>query len=181
MLIMKRYNDLSQIEKGRYTSLLKTVEWHELRNAKFLNANETCVNCGKSKNWDLDTGRGLYLTNIQYYSDTSGIVKYKINYTAVLDPIILHLHHTYYVQKTLPWNYPDSCFEVLCEQCHAKVHKEKTILMFANHTLAESKSLTPCYKCNGSGQIEHYRYYADGVCFQCNGAGFEELQQNLIN
>lgn len=36
----------------------------------------------------------------------------------------LHVHHQYYAKGKNPWEYPDDCFIVLCENCHQIVHKE---------------------------------------------------------
>lgn len=30
----------------------------------------------------------------------------------------LNVHHRYYVAHRLPWEYPDFCFQCLCEKCH---------------------------------------------------------------
>ena len=32
-----------------------------------------------------------------------------------------------------------------------------------------------CYKCNGTGHISYFDYYADGVCFECNGTGHKYI------
>ena len=29
----------------------------------------------------------------------------------------------------------------------------------------------PCFKCNGSGQVNAFSHIANGVCFQCGGTG----------
>ena len=31
----------------------------------------------------------------------------------------LNVHHRYYVAHRLPWEYPDFCYQCLCEDCHA--------------------------------------------------------------
>lgn len=31
-----------------------------------------------------------------------------------------------------------------------------------------------CYKCTGTGQLAHYRYYEGGVCFRCHGTGWQD-------
>src|SRR5260370_4869913 len=36
----------------------------------------------------------------------------------------LHVHHRYYVQGKLPWEYPDEALITLCKQCHAWVELE---------------------------------------------------------
>lgn len=32
----------------------------------------------------------------------------------------LQIHHDYYEPNTMPWDYPDECFETLCGLCHTK-------------------------------------------------------------
>ena len=34
----------------------------------------------------------------------------------------LHVHHRYYTEGLLPWEYGDECLVTLCEDCHAFVH-----------------------------------------------------------
>jgi hypothetical protein len=34
----------------------------------------------------------------------------------------LQLHHSYYKDDTMPWDYPDHVFTTLCELCHEKEH-----------------------------------------------------------
>ena len=34
------------------------------------------------------------------------------------DQAMLEIHHKLYLRKTMLWDYPDWCFEVLCRQCH---------------------------------------------------------------
>jgi hypothetical protein len=104
-----------------------------------------------------------------------GIPDFAMNLVKVQNPLVLHLHHTYYVRNTLPWDYPDACFQVLCESCHKSEHLNKTFRMYASHSLGQSQHLTPCDKCFGSGYLPEYDYHMDGVCFRCQGAGFKEL------
>lgn len=40
---------------------------------------------------------------------------------------MLHVHHKYYIEGKLPWEYPNSCFLTLCKKCHTKEHKGKKI------------------------------------------------------
>lgn len=35
----------------------------------------------------------------------------------------LHVHHRYYVSGRLAWEYPDFCYQTLCEGCHDSVWK----------------------------------------------------------
>lgn len=42
-------------------------------------------------------------------------------------PILLNVHHKYYLDKTLPWQHPDECLQTLCRVCHEAVHREAAI------------------------------------------------------
>lgn len=33
----------------------------------------------------------------------------------------LHVHHRYYISGRMPWEYPDFCFQTLCNDCHDSV------------------------------------------------------------
>lgn len=35
----------------------------------------------------------------------------------------LHVHHKYYTPNTDPWDYDDSCYVILCEDCHKEEHE----------------------------------------------------------
>lgn len=34
----------------------------------------------------------------------------------------LHVHHKWYKRGVAPWQYPDSCYETLCSECHSEEH-----------------------------------------------------------
>jgi hypothetical protein len=38
----------------------------------------------------------------------------------------LHVHHKYYLEGKMPWEYPVGAFEILCEKCHAAHHGKRT-------------------------------------------------------
>ncbi|MFN4884948.1 MAG: hypothetical protein ACK5HD_01900 [Bacteroidota bacterium] len=161
-----------------YSELLKCREWQSLRREQFAKANNTCKNCKKSINWDFGIEIGYFAHVLEEDEDEWGIPRFKYKIEKVKDPLILHLHHTYYVRDTLPWDYPDICFETLCEACHKEVHANKKILMYASHELGQSQHLTACERCSGTGYLQEFHYYLNGVCFLCDGAGFEELKTN---
>lgn len=161
-----------------YSELLKCEEWQTLRRAQFAKANQTCKNCNKSVNWDIGTDIGYFAYVLEELTDDWGFPRFTSKLKKVKDPLVLHLHHTYYVRDTLPWDYPDICFETLCEACHKEVHAKKKILMYASHSLGQSQHLIACERCYGTGFLQEFHYYMDGVCFLCDGAGFEELKVN---
>jgi hypothetical protein len=162
---------------SNYSELLKSPEWARLRTIQFDKANNICKHCEKEKNWDFDAAPGeFYAIEVEQDELEKFLGSGKLVYLKVTNPVILHLHHTYYVRNTLPWDYPDTCFEVLCADCHNNVHRSNKILMYASHELGQSQHLTACNKCLGTGYLGHYYYYLHGVCFNCDGAGFEELK-----
>jgi hypothetical protein len=169
---MKNYIELSEEEKLSYDNLLKTVEWDTLRKRLFSEADYKCSNCNKEASKD---GKSSIYINQEFRKklEDEGNTLSSFFY-----PTILHLHHTYYVRKTLPWDYPDSCYRVVCGDCHSKIHKEQIILMYPNFTFTQSENITPCDRCDGLGYLSHYYYVDNGVCFKCEGAGFKELMDS---
>ena len=168
---MKNYTELSEQEKLSYDHLLKTTEWDVLRKRLFAESNNKCSECNKQAPKD---GQSRIYTNPEFVKQLELDGK---TLPSFFYPTILHLHHKYYVRNTLPWDYPDSCFKVVCGDCHSKIHKEQTILVYPNSTMSQSENLTPCNRCDGLGYLSHYYYVSNGVCFKCGGAGFEELKQ----
>ena len=135
--------------------------------------------CKTKVNWDIDTREfGYFAYVLTETTDKFGLPTMDANLEKVDNPLVLHLHHTYYVRNTLPWDYPDICFETLCEACHKEVHATKKIHMYASHELGQSQHLTACERCSGTGYLQEFLYYMNGVCFLCDGAGFEELKAN---
>ncbi|MEN9389700.1 MAG: hypothetical protein RLY61_784 [Candidatus Parcubacteria bacterium] len=180
---MKNYYELNSHEKRNYNSLLNTFEWNEIRSKLFKKEKFTCKFCSQKANWEIHVGGhyGYQYRDVVEGTDEFGLPSLDLKWMKQENPLILHLHHTYYVRYTLPWDYPDECFQVLCKACHENEHKNKVFRMYASHELGQSQHLTPCEKCKGSGYLPHYHYYEDGVCFGCNGAGFEELKSDYSN
>lgn len=49
----------------------------------------------------------------------------------------LNVHHHYYEKGKMPWEYPDSAFSTLCENCHAWVESQKIkVLKYISHPVA---------------------------------------------
>jgi hypothetical protein len=83
----------------------------------------------------------------------------------------LNVHHTYYQSGKKPWEYPDESLITLCNPCHRKTHEEEEINFLDKN--GNKVKLYPCKKCMGTGFIQQYWYYKEGICFQCNGNRFE--------
>lgn len=87
----------------------------------------------------------------------------------------LQVHHKYYVNGQMAWDYPDNALVALCEDCHRKIHDIQTPLLFEDTQYSHYKQLTPCARCGGSGYIDRYKHVEGGVCFSCRGARFQEF------
>jgi len=42
----------------------------------------------------------------------------------------LQLHHNYYIQGHLPWDYPDEAFTPLCGECHREFHCTNEVMVY---------------------------------------------------
>ncbi|MFM2049090.1 MAG: hypothetical protein RI955_1638 [Bacteroidota bacterium] len=88
--------------------------------------------------------------------------------------ISLHVHHTYYQNGLMPWEYPNDSLLSVCWICHENIHKSEKIPVkdFLGNIIA---NYTPCIKCCGAGYIPKYFYRDKGICYKCYGAKYEEL------
>jgi hypothetical protein len=119
-----------------------------------------------------------------YYEDISkkDSVEYKMNlFIERVDGVIenhyareLHVHHQYYQEELLPWEYPDGSLTTLCWICHKKLHASQKIKWFDKDGL-EKGTITCCWRCGGSGYFPEYKHVELGICFRCRGAKYEEL------
>jgi len=178
-----------QDEKIPYTKLLSTNEWRLFRDAIVNRDNHTCRICNA-----IETERiGKFyirkpteeenLTSIQKHSflikDNSLIApKYAVK-TGIIDnnPTILHAHHSYYIHNQLPWEYDKDSIITVCQNCHYNIHQTSIIPTYKDISKTDTLKLTPCEKCYGTGYIEKYFYYENGVCFSCMGNRFIEYCQ----
>lgn len=86
----------------------------------------------------------------------------------------LNIHHKYYQEGRLAWQYPNEALVTLCWQCHEKIHEGQKI-PWLDYEGNEVGMLTPCTRCLGAGYIPRYSHVENGVCFKCNGGRFEEI------
>jgi hypothetical protein len=93
-------------------------------------------------------------------------------------PIVLHLHHQYYILGRLAWEYDDDCFKVLCKDCHSTLHQTESVPVyeseedFSEGMCSAEIHVESCNRCAGEGYIEMYKHVMDGICFKCWGDGF---------
>ncbi len=90
-------------------------------------------------------------------------------------PIIPHVHHRYYIQGKLPWEYEPECFVTVCQDCHFNIHKEQDLPVYQDEERTIKLRLTTCDRCYGAGIFPEYSHIQNGVCFLCNGAKYLEL------
>ncbi|TMI72079.1 MAG: hypothetical protein E6H09_11155 [Bacteroidetes bacterium] len=86
----------------------------------------------------------------------------------------LHVHHRYYKQDLLPWQYPDDALITLCWSCHENLHKNQKvpILDALGNDIGDH---TCCRRCHGAGEFPQWKHIEGGLCFNCWGAKYEEL------
>lgn len=59
--------------------------------------------------------------------------------------ITLNVHHLYYIQDALAWQYPHKALITLCERCHRKWHEEN-ILEIREKSWNKNKNYNPPQK-----------------------------------
>lgn len=191
-------------EKITYRDELSSSEWKEKRIAILKRDKNICTNC-KSEATERIYGRPYrkktlneaqnYVNEMQqiYDRDCKRLVEelfrgyghlipnimdnLKIpNHLAEKD-IFLHVHHKYYINRKLAWEYSDDALITLCQTCHQDLHNRIKIPVYKNEQMLEELNLTKCLKCNGSGYISEYHYYLNGICFSCEGYKYLELRK----
>lgn len=89
----------------------------------------------------------------------------------------LNVHHLYYQDELLPWEYPDKALITYCKECHQELHEEIRV----PHKDKNGKDigfLISCPRCGGAGELPQYWYVENGICFQCRGAQYVELTEH---
>jgi len=85
----------------------------------------------------------------------------------------LEVHHKYYIQEKLPWDYELDALETLCNECHEEYHRNNEILVYEeiNGQLFNIDA-NPCPRCSGSGTLSQYVHVDNGVGYRCHGVGY---------
>ena len=86
----------------------------------------------------------------------------------------LHIHHTFYQEGRLPWEYPNESLITVCWKCHEEIHSIQEI-PYLDINGKCVRNLTPCGRCKGAGYLPQYRHVENGICFECRGKRFYEL------
>lgn len=95
--------------------------------------------------------------------------------------IILHVHHKFYIENKLPWEYENDSLITLCNWCHWDLHEKTNVPIYTmiNGQLHDLLYI-PCKRCNGAGVIPKYKHVVNGLCFRCNGRLYEEIIATMI-
>ena len=168
-----------------YQDLLWTEEWKNKREQIIKRDFKRCSKCKLS-----ETGSFAHFdekTNVYSYITEDGEedIRYvkgkdvKITEESVPRMIIvyksyhLEVHHKYYIQNNLPWNYDEDALITLCNWCHLETHQNERIIMYIDNNKNSFKELVSCNRCDGTGWISMYSHFQGGICFKCNGKRFK--------
>lgn len=189
-------------ESITYSDELEASEWKEKRLIILNRDNNICTNCkteptikefGRPHRNQTPEEKQKYLKEYQMNFDNyfneyikglpelSRPLKPEIGKEIVLPRvlvdkhIILHVHHKYYINHKLAWEYSNDVLITLCQNCHQDLHNKTKIKVYADENMDEQLDLTECPKCKGSGYLNEYDYYKNGICFSCNGYKYLEL------
>ena len=184
-----------------YADLLRTEEWREKRKEILKRDKNLCSDCFKLGSIIKDKKayrkktleeiesdkiemEKVYKEGLELFMNFAKSMGFKEPYdlpkkpeieswTLDFEPTFLHVHHNYYVRNRKPWEYENDALKTVCHNCHQKIHETTEILVYTDNTLTNRESnIVKCSKCNGSGFINEYHYYLDGICFKCNGRGY---------
>jgi len=89
----------------------------------------------------------------------------------------LQLHHNYYIQGRLPWDYSDEGFTPLCGECHWKFHCTNEVMVYLEmeDELVAQQNLVQCHRCHGAGHFPEFNHIDNGICFRCRGERYENF------
>jgi len=173
-----------------YNVKLSAVEWDKVRERILERENNHCQIChGKCMEGRVMKLFGNFLKMVPAtyqeiesdieHLDVLGNVDYIYKNTSIKlvemeNPLIAHVHHTYYILNKLPWDYPEDALMLVCHMCHRNIHLNENIKVYLDEQKREFLSLIPCDRCGGTGYLPQYNYWQNGVCFQCNGERFDK-------
>ena len=188
------------LKGGSYADLLKNEEWQSLRIHILKRDKHTCTLCNNQETFvkyhPSSNIRKYFDVRIpdncrkyKNYFQTEGILESynifderDIVYKEVEKPIILHVHHQYYIIGRQPWQYQLDCFQTLCVNCHYELHKRQKFpfLIIVDGEFTKWSDMAPCSKCNGAGILPHYNYYKGGICFKCKGERYIKIKNTVL-
>jgi len=187
---MKKNDKELDVQSLSYETLLKTKEWKSFRKLIIERDNEICTMCNKPASQKMNVDDIGYMrkpTVLEIEENRNPItvnwgngVISKMNKAPLIavpidNPVILHVHHLYYIWNHLPWEYDLSALKTVCHICHQDIHLNEIIPVYADTYLGNTIKVSPCNKCNGTGFIGKYHYHHDGICFECMGKKYFRL------
>ena len=170
-----------------YLLLLLTTEWQEKRLTIIQRDNKLCTNCGKAEtvspnisglathSWEVP--REAEILQLPFRDKNGEFIKVLnpypgYDYIPSDKQYILHVHHSYYIHNLLPWEYPEEDLQTLCQWCHLAFHQNNQVPIYSSIHKRKIRFSTICDRCEGTGELPHYHYFKNGVCFQCDGRGY---------
>lgn len=172
-----KYKKLTEIlfEKDNsnltYADLLSTLEWKEFRDKIVKRDNWECKKCGEKSNelaWEL---KGSVPSDI-FVRPANEHEGQDVFYSS--EHIVLNVHHKYYIKEKLPWEYKVEALITVCAKCHTKIHEREDIVIYENEDIENPRKAIKCSRCSGTGYLDQYHYFMNGICFSCNGKGIME-------
>ena len=159
-----------------YSELLQTTEWHEKRSCILLRDNNKCTSCDAPptvNHYDQKLNKVVY---IRFGDEEKVILK---NGDVIFVPKVhvsakqfsLHVHHKFYVENRLPWEYQDDELITLCNWCHQDLHDREDIIVYSEDMLRRLM-YDACDRCGGAGWFPEYKHVQGGICFKCGGSRY---------
>lgn len=171
LIFEKRLN----VKEISYVDLLNTREWFVKRIQILNRDNFFCKTCGAGET-EFEQEGIYFIPFEQHKSETKFIEGFEVSNYAIAGssahPIGLHVHHKYYIEDKLPWDYPEDALITMCAKCHYEFHLNNQVDYFDKN--GQKLILTPCYRCHAAGHFHEYKHVQAGICFRCNGAKYEE-------
>lgn len=154
-----------------YSELLNTFEWQEKRNEIIKRDGNKCMICYSRPNekaWWISAPFEVYVR----YPDVTELEFMADDIIHEDELCVMHVHHKYYINKHLPWEYKNDTFITICAKCHKEIHLNSAIYVYEDTFLKDKTLLIPCEKCSGTGYLSEFHYHMQGICFKCNGNRF---------
>ena len=171
----KKFSEIQKLKSEsnlNYADLLSTIEWKEFRDNIVKRDNGNCQKCGQKNNqlaWELigSVPGEVYVRP----ATESEKIELDIEMIYSSNRVILNVHHKYYIKNKKPWEYKTDALITVCSNCHTKIHETKNIIIYENENFENPIITEKCEKCCGTGYLDQYHYYMNGICFDCNGKG----------
>ncbi len=170
--LAKKYNNPNDIP---YHLLLSTEDWLIKRSEVLKRDGYFCQICGLTSSIKKHLGNGDFKFFTQKLICKDDF--WDIEYVQRLKETILHVHHMFYLEGRLPWDYDNENLITFCCECHRKWHLENPVKYFSFDSEGRliEKHYNICKRCSGAGWFPEYKNVDNGICFRCNGRRYEEL------